>query len=133
MSTERPLPSVPRAPGRKGEMWVGLFVIAGVVAAWLVLATMTEPALFRGRYILKTNVPNAAGIRKGDPVQMHGVNIGRVIGFRIRGQGVELRLEIEGEYEVPSDSRVELRTSGLLAGMVAEVLAGAVGPDDEGG
>ena len=96
MSTERPLPPVPRAPGRYSEVWVGLFVIAGVLAAWFVLATLTEPALFRGRYIVKTNVPNAAGIRKGDPVQMHGVNIGRVLGFGIRAEGVELRLEIEG-------------------------------------
>jgi phospholipid/cholesterol/gamma-HCH transport system substrate-binding protein len=124
VSTERPLPTVPRGRGRHGEVWVGAFVIAGVIAAWFVLATLTEPALFRGRYILKTNVPSAAGIRKGDSVQMHGVNIGRVLGFRIRAQGVELRLEIEGEYEVPSDSRVELRSSGLLAGMVAEIIGG---------
>ena len=103
---------------------MGLFAILGVLAVWFALMTLTSPALFRGRYILRTSVPNAAGIRKGDPVRMRGVNIGRVIGFGIGAQGVELRLEIEKEYEVPSDSRVELKASGLLAGMVADVLPG---------
>ena len=82
-----------------------MFVILAVIAIWLVLATMTKPALFRGRYIVKTSVPNAAGIRKGDPVQMRGVNIGRVIRFDIRDQGVELRLEIEGGTLCPPTRR----------------------------
>jgi phospholipid/cholesterol/gamma-HCH transport system substrate-binding protein len=115
---------MPRSHARRREVWVGLFVIAGVVATWFLLATLTDPALFRGRYIIRTSVPNAAGIRKGDAVQMHGVNVGRVIGFGIGARGVELRLEIEGEYTIPSDSRVELKTSGLLAGMVAELIPG---------
>ena len=125
MSTERPLPPMPRVHGRHREARVGLFAILGVFAIWFALMTLTSPALFRGRYILRTSVPNAAGIRKGDPVRMQGVNIGRVIGFGIGGQGVELRLEIEGQYEVPCDSHVELKGSGLLAGMVADVLPGA--------
>ena len=124
MSARTVVAAMPPVNGRFREAWVGLFVIVSVIATWFVLATMTKPALFRGRYIVRTNVPNAAGIRKGDPVQMRGVNIGRVIRFGIRSQGVELRLEIEGEYAVPSDSRVELKSSGLLAGMVAEVVPG---------
>lgn len=124
MSTERALLQMPRVHGRHREARVGLFAILGVFAVWFALITLTSPALFRGRYIVRTSVPNAAGIRKGDPVRMQGVNIGRVIGFGIAARGVELQLEIEGQYEVPSDSRVELRGSGLLAGMVADVLPG---------
>lgn len=121
---ERALPLMPRVQGRYREARVGLFAILGVFAVWLALMTLTSPAFFRGRYLLRTSVPSAAGIRKGDPVRMRGVNIGRVIGFGIGAHGVELRLEIEKEYEVPSDSRVELKASGLLAGMVADVLPG---------
>jgi phospholipid/cholesterol/gamma-HCH transport system substrate-binding protein len=123
--TEKPLPSPPPPRGRHREAWVGLFVVAGVVATLATLAVMTDAALFRGRYIISTNVPNAGGIRKGDPVQMRGVNIGRIMGFTISGQGVDVRLEIEGEYPIPRDSRVELKASGLLGGMVAEVIPGA--------
>ena len=125
MSTDKPLPPPPPARGRHREVWVGLFVIAGLAATLVTLAVMTDAALFRGRYIISTQVPNASGIRKGDPVQMRGVNIGRIMGFTIsKEQGVLIRLEIEGEYPIPRDSRVEIQASGLFGGMVAEVLPG---------
>ena len=115
---------MPPARGRYREAWVGLFVVAGLLAVLMTLALMTDAAMFRGRYIVITNVPNASGIRKGDPVQMRGVNVGRIIGFTIAQQGVDIRLEIEGEYPIPTDSRVELKASGLLGGMFADVIPG---------
>lgn len=124
MISEKSLLPAVKPQARHREARVGLFAILGVFAIWFALITLTRPAMFRGRYVLKTSVPEAAGIRKGDPVRMRGVNIGRVIGFAIGPRGVELQLEIEGEYRLPADSRVELRASGLLAGMVADVLPG---------
>jgi phospholipid/cholesterol/gamma-HCH transport system substrate-binding protein len=125
VSTEKSLPSPPPARGKYREAWVGLFVVAGLAAILVTLAIMTDAALFRGRYIVTTTVPNAGGIRKGDPVQMRGVNIGRILGFTISHQSVEVRLEIEGEYPIPADSRVEIKASGLLGGMVADVIPGS--------
>jgi phospholipid/cholesterol/gamma-HCH transport system substrate-binding protein len=125
VSTDKPLPPPPPPRGRHREIWVGLFVVGGLLATIVLLAVMTDAALFRGRYIIVTNVPNASGIRKGDPVQMRGVNVGRILGFSIGGQGVDMRLEIEGEYPIPKDSRVEIKASGLLGGMVADVVPGS--------
>jgi phospholipid/cholesterol/gamma-HCH transport system substrate-binding protein len=125
VSTEKPLPPPPPSRGKYREAWVGLFVVAGIVATVILLAVMTDAALFRGRYIVTTTVPNAGGIRKGDPVQMRGVNIGRIIGFAIGHKDVDVRLEIEGEYKIPRDSRVEVKASGLLGGMVADIIPGA--------
>jgi len=124
VTTDRPLPTPPQLRSRRREVWVGLFTIAGLAGIFIVLVTMTDAAMFRGRYIVSTVVPNAAGIRKGDPVQMRGVNIGRVSGFKIAHDTVEVGLEIEGEYQVPKDSVVELKASGLLGGLVADVLPG---------
>jgi len=126
VSTEKPLPAPPPSRGKHREAWVGLFVVAGLAATLITLAVMTDAALFRGRYIITSVVPNASGIRKGDPVQMRGVNIGRILSFDIaQRQGVLMRLEIEGEYPIPKDSRVEIKASGLLGGMVAEVIPGS--------
>jgi len=133
VTTEKPLPPPPPSRGKYREAWVGLFVVAGIAATVILLAVMTDAALFRGRYIVTTNVPNAGGIRKGDPVQMRGVNIGRIIGFGIGRKDVDVRLEIEGEYAIPQDSRVELKASGLLGGMVAEVVPGASAKRIRGG
>jgi phospholipid/cholesterol/gamma-HCH transport system substrate-binding protein len=114
----------PTSRGKNRELWVGLFVILGVGLIMTLLFTLTDAAMFRGRYIVTTHLPNAGGIRKGDPVQMRGVNIGRIQRFSISNEDVALRLEIEGEYEVPSDSKVELTSAGLLGGMVARVVPG---------
>jgi phospholipid/cholesterol/gamma-HCH transport system substrate-binding protein len=123
--TEKTVPApAPSSRGQNRELWVGLFVILGVGLTLTLLFTLTDAAMFRGRYIVTTHLANAGGIRKGDPVQMRGVNIGRVQRFRISDQGVDLRLEIEGEYAVPSDSKVELTSAGLLGGMVARVVPG---------
>jgi len=125
VSTEKPLPPPPPARGRDRELKVGALVIVGVVSIFVALFTLTDAAMFRGRYIIGSTVPNAGGIRRGDPVQMHGVNIGRVMGFEISQAGVKVSLEIEGEYPIPRDSRLELRSSGLLGGMVANVVPGS--------
>ena len=94
-------------------MWVGLFLILGLMAVLAALFVLTDAAIFRGRYIVSTHVADAGGIRRGDPVQMRGVNIGRVQRFQIDKDRVEIRLELEGEYPVPKDSHVELKSSGL--------------------
>ena len=119
-----PSPLTPARRGHRQELWAGALVLAGVVAILLALFTLTDASMFRGRYVVTTQVPDAGGIRKGDPVQMRGVNIGRVTGFNIRQDGVVVRLELEGEFSVPVDSRVELKSAGLLGGTVADVVPG---------
>lgn len=117
-------PRAPSSRGRDQEVWVGLFLIMGVLAILAALFIMTDAAFFRGRYIVTTVVPDAGGIRRGDPVSMHGVNIGRIQKFKIAKGQVEIRLELEGEYDVPVDSHVDLKSAGLLGGMVADVVPG---------
>jgi phospholipid/cholesterol/gamma-HCH transport system substrate-binding protein len=124
-SDDAGLPSAPPARGRDREVWVGLFVLLGLAAGLTLLYTLTDASLFRGRYVVTTQVPDAGGIRSGDPVQMRGVNIGRVQHFDIEKDGVRIRLEIEGEYRVPADSRVELHSGGLFGGMVADIQPGS--------
>jgi phospholipid/cholesterol/gamma-HCH transport system substrate-binding protein len=44
--------------------------------------------------------------------------------FTIGPEAVTITLEIEGEYRIPKDSRVELRSFGIVGGMVANVVPG---------
>jgi phospholipid/cholesterol/gamma-HCH transport system substrate-binding protein len=120
-----PLPPAPPTRGRDRELIVGLFVVLGVVSVLTALFTLTDAAYFRGRYVITTSVADAGGIRKGDPVLMRGVNIGRVKSFRISPEGVAIRLELEGEFRIPSDSHVELKSAGLLGGTAADVIPGS--------
>ncbi len=124
----------PPVRGKNQELWVGLFVIIGTLTTVYLLLTLTDAAMFRGRYIVSSTVKDASGVRKGDPVQMRGVGIGRVQKFLITSSGVKVYLEIEGEYNtIPADSHVELVSAGLLGGMVARVIPGTATEPARGG
>jgi len=115
--------AAPRAGGGR-EIRVGAFVLLGIVAFLSVLFLLTDPATFRGRYIVSTEVEDAAGIRRGDPVQMRGVNIGRVHRFELVPNGVSISLEIDGRWPIPSDSRARLAGADLLGGRTVEIVPG---------
>jgi len=110
---------------RRNEIWVGVFVVLGIVAVVVLLFTLTSPSLFRGNYKITALVDSASGVRRGDPVQMKGVNIGRVRRFDIHADGVAIELEVDGSYKVPSDSRIQLRSSSLLGEMFVDVQPGS--------
>jgi len=117
---------VPQQKGAR-EVRVGAFVLAGALAFLLLLYQLTDPATFRGRYKVTTRVESALGLRKGDPVLMRGVNIGRVHDFGILPDetAVDIVLEIEGRWVVPSDSKTRLVTASLLGGKAVEVVPGS--------
>jgi phospholipid/cholesterol/gamma-HCH transport system substrate-binding protein len=111
-----------RTPRREAQ--VGLFVIVGVLSLLVILFQLTDPGMFRGRYNVIAVVDDAQGIRRGDAVQLQGVNIGRVRGFSMGRDGVHVRLELQGRYRVPVDSRAELTQGGLLGDMVVAITPG---------
>ena len=116
--------AMPRDRGRH-EVRTGVFVIAGFIAVVAALFLLTDPATLRGRYILVTRVDDAGGIRKGDPVQMKGVNIGRIHSFNMAQTGqVDIQMEIDGQWKLPVDSRTRLAGAGLLGGETMEVVRG---------
>jgi phospholipid/cholesterol/gamma-HCH transport system substrate-binding protein len=115
--------AVPRQVGGR-EVRVGLFVILGILSAVAVLYTMTDPATLRGRYMLVTGHPDAGGIRRGDPVTMRGVNVGRISSFDMVGQQVNITMEIEGDWQIPDDSYTRLAGQGLLGGRTMEIVPG---------
>lgn len=124
--------AMPRDAGGR-ELRVGLFVLLGALSFLVLLYLLTDPSTFRGRYKLTTTVETAAGLRRGDPVRMRGVNVGRVDGFRIDGSDVVITLEIEGEWDIPRDSRAQLSAPDLLGGRIVDILPGSMAESVEPG
>jgi phospholipid/cholesterol/gamma-HCH transport system substrate-binding protein len=120
---EELMTAIPRGQNRH-EFKVGVFVIMGIISIVAALFLLTDPSTFRGRYVANTLVDDAGGIRKGDPIQMKGVNVGRVHSFNLVPEGVLIALEMEGEWEVPSDSKTRLVSSGILGGRTVEITPG---------
>jgi phospholipid/cholesterol/gamma-HCH transport system substrate-binding protein len=113
--------NVPRSAGAR-YVRLGLFVILGMISFFTILFLLTDPATFRGRYRLVTTLSDAGGVRNGDPIQMRGVNIGRVSGFSMTPDGrVDIELEIKGEWRVPEGSTVTLADAGIFGGRTIEI------------
>ncbi|MDH3271997.1 MAG: MlaD family protein [Gemmatimonadota bacterium] len=124
LTDEELLVAVPSGTGGR-EAQVGLFVLLGLISFIIVLFWMTDPATLRGRDMFVTRVDNAGGVRPGDPVQMQGVTLGRVNGFRMLGPGqIDITLEIEGEWAIPRGSTVTFGEAGLFGGRTLEILMG---------
>jgi phospholipid/cholesterol/gamma-HCH transport system substrate-binding protein len=116
--------SMPRDKAAR-EVRVGIFVVAGILAVLVSLFLLTDPASLRGRYMLITAVPDAGGVRRGDPVLMKGVNVGRVRAFEMTDDGlVTITMEVEGQWEIPNDSHTILAGAGLIGGQTLEIIRG---------
>jgi len=114
--------TAPKKSGGK-DVRIGIFVLAGILAFIAILFLLTDPATMRGRYMLVTTVADAGGVRRGDPVQMRGVIIGRINGFEMLHDGrVAVRMEVEGEWQIPVGSRAKLGASGIFGGRTMEVI-----------
>lgn len=123
-SDEEILASTPKGSGSK-DAQVGFFVLLGLISFVIVLFWMTDPATLRGRYILVTEVGHAGGVRSGDPIQMQGVNIGRVHDFEMLDDNrVIITLEIEGEWGIPIGSQTVMGEAGLFGGRALEIVRG---------
>ncbi len=123
LSDEEILRAVPPT-AKLREFRVGIFVILGIAGFFTFLFLMTDPGTFRGRYSVLTHVDNAQGVRNGDPVRIRGINIGRVQGSALDGEGVLITLEIDGEWRIPNGSRVEMYSEGILGGMIVSIVPG---------
>lgn len=122
-------------PKRASMAAVGLFVILGISATLVVLFTMTEPSAFRSRHVVYTVVGDAGGVRRGDPVQMRGVIIGRVQSFNMLEEDglVRINLELEQRWDVPLGSTVEVGDPSLFGGRTILITPGPGPGVHEGG
>lgn len=107
------------------EFRVGAFVLVGaalIVGGWF----FTTDGVKAGQqaYTLTLAVPNADGLWEGSPVKIAGVQIGSVSEPVVKGDHAEVGLHILPIYEIPVDSFVEVRATGLLGDRYVTVLPG---------
>lgn len=127
--TNRRMPT----PVTQKESRVGVFVILGILAVVFMLYLLTDPATFRGRYKISTNVVDVMGLRKGDPIQMRGIPIGRVHDFSLQPgeEEVTIVLEVEGKWRIPVGSSAQLVSTGIMDPRTVKIIPG-MGPGDIG-
>lgn len=113
---------------RKGvEIYVGLFLIAGLVVIALMLVRFG--GLGSGltkTYRITVEFPNASGLVKGAPVLLAGARIGQVVEapyLLVRdGFGVGVKLDIREDVKLPRDVTFVVDQAGLLGDCYVDII-----------
>jgi phospholipid/cholesterol/gamma-HCH transport system substrate-binding protein len=114
------------------DLWVGLFVIAGIGALLILalkvgnLGTYSEAQ----SYTLIGYFENVGGLKIRAPVKSAGVVVGRVkdIQFSTKTFDAAVTMKIDSRYQFPKDTFASILTSGLLGAQYIGLAAGG----DEG-
>lgn len=101
------------------EMWVGLFVAAGLLALGMLafkVGNLTAGDVVDG-YRITARFDNVGGLKIRSAVTMAGVRIGRVRRITMDSDRYQalVEMEIDGRYRnIPRDTAAMILTSGLL-------------------
>ncbi|MDP2770131.1 MAG: outer membrane lipid asymmetry maintenance protein MlaD [Giesbergeria sp.] len=113
----------------KSDVWVGLFVMLGVVAlVFLALQSANLLTLnFQSGYRVTARFDNIGGLKPQAAVRSAGVVVGRVesITFDDKIFQASVTLQLQDRYAFPKDSSLKILTSGLLGEQYIGIEAGA--------
>ena len=113
----------------KNDVWVGLFVMLGVVAVvFLALQAANLLTLnFKTGYQVTARFDNIGGLKPQAAVRSAGVVVGRIESIAFDDQVYQARvvLSLDKNYVFPKDSSLKILTSGLLGEQYIGVEAGA--------
>lgn len=104
---------------RSVQIWVGLFVIAGMAALLMLAMKVSNIRAFSGEegYAITARFENIGGLKVRSPVTMAGVVVGRVskIGFDKEIYEAVVTMSIDPRYDnLPQDTSASIFTAGLL-------------------
>lgn len=113
------------------ETAAGIFVLIGLVCVGYMTVKLGKVKLFANNfYPLYAQFNSVSGLRAGNPVEMLGIQIGEVSGFRLdqEKQVVVAELKIKDGVKVYDDAIASIKTSGLIGDRYISLNAGGSGP-----
>ncbi|MDZ7814622.1 MAG: MlaD family protein [Planctomycetota bacterium] len=114
---------------RKMEFRTGLAVVIGLIILAALVIFAGGLNFLRDYYNIKAVFKTAGGIKRGAPVRMAGVEIGRVKSISIETEPdmtsfISMTVEIERGYKIPTDSRIAITSDSLLGERLLEITPG---------
>ena len=112
------------------ETVAGIFVLIGLVCvAYMTVKLGKVKLLAHDSYSLYARFNSVSGLRAGNPVEMLGIQIGEVVGFRLdqEKQVVMAELKIREGIKVYEDGIASIKTSGLIGDRYISLDAGGSG------
>lgn len=113
----------------KNDVWVGLFVLLGVLALVFLALKSANLLSFQwaATYQVSARFDNIGGLKPKAPVKASGVVVGHIDTIRFDDKSYQARvmLRMDQRYAFPKDSTLKILTSGLLGEQYIGIEAGA--------
>jgi phospholipid/cholesterol/gamma-HCH transport system substrate-binding protein len=101
--------------GRRTELGVGVFMIAGIVAlAYLSVNLGRVDILGQRGYVVYADFPSVGGLKSGAGVEIAGVSVGRVQSIGLKDYQARVTLRIDPDVKLQTDAIVSIKTKGLI-------------------
>jgi phospholipid/cholesterol/gamma-HCH transport system substrate-binding protein len=111
--------------GRRVELGVGLFMVAGILAlAYLSMNLGRVDILGRQGYVVYADFPTVGGLKSGAAVEIAGVSVGRVQSIGLREYQARVALRIDEAVKLQTDAIVSIKTKGLIGEKFIQISPG---------
>ena len=112
------------------ETVAGIFVLIGLIGVGYMTVKLGKvKVLGHDSYGLYARFNSVSGLRAGNPVEMLGIQIGEVAGFKLdqENQVVMVEFKIGEDIKVYEDAIASIKTSGLIGDRYVSLDAGGSG------
>lgn len=113
---------------KKSEVWVGIFVVIGILL--LVLMTMKIEKFQIGKeagYLLNIYFDSAAGLARNAPVRIAGVPVGNVEKVALDQGKAKITFHLPKHITIYKDAKAYLKSEGFLGEKYVEITQGTPG------
>ena len=106
--------------------WIGMVFVISSIAFVGGLMYLQEMTFRKSNYTFIVLFDNVQGLHVGDQVDMLGKKIGKVSKSRIMGQKIAVELSIDNSFafSIPVDSKIEVKSEGLIGSKFISITPG---------
>jgi len=112
------------------ETVVGIFIVAGLVCiAYMTIKLGNVGILGDDTYALNARFNRVTGLKEGNPVNMLGLEIGRIANFKMvqDEQAVVVEMRINKGIKIYDDALAAIKTEGLIGDRYMDIAPGGAG------
>ena len=106
---------------RGTEIRVGLTVLGAIAVLIVGVVWLKEISLSQNTQVWKVRFPQTGGLAASDEVLVNGIRKGQVKSMKLDGDHVMIELELDRDIRLTHDSRVAIRSVGMMGERIIAV------------
>lgn len=107
------------------EIQVGAALVAALLVLVFGLMWFQEYQLGADYQTVKVTFPKIGGLGVGDPVEVRGIDMGKVSAVELAGEGVLVSLKLRGSVQLRDDAVLRLASAGIMGERMVAVEPGS--------